>query len=47
MDENASFVEGNYENELVLVLDSAFNYYPKKLIQAKKHKINACKTNFL
>ena len=37
--ENTSFVEGNYENELVLVLDSAFNYYPKALlIQVKKHK---------
>ena len=33
--ENTSFIEGNYENELVIVLDSVFNKYPNTLIQAK------------
>ena len=50
--ENTSFIEGNYENELAIVLDSVFNEYPETLlIQAKKHKstrkthkINACIT---
>ena len=37
--ENTSFIEGNYENELVIVLDSVFDEYPQALlIQAKKHK---------
>ena len=37
--EDKSFVEGNYRNEVVIVLDSVFNYYPKTLlIQVKKHK---------
>ena len=52
--ENTSFIEGKYENELVIVLDSVFNEYPKTLlIQAKKHKctgkkhmINACISRF-
>ena len=48
--ENTSFIEGHYENEFVIVLDSVFNKYPKTLlIQAKKkhkctqkkHMINA------
>ena len=33
--ENTSFIEGNYENELVTVLDSVFNEYPNTLIQVK------------
>ena len=37
--ENTSFIEGNYENELVIVLDSVFDEYPQALlIQAKKRK---------
>ena len=37
--ENTSFLEGNYGNELVIVLHSVFNNYPKtSLIQVKKHK---------
>ena len=37
--ENTSFIEGNYENELVIVLDSVFDEYPQALlIHAKKHK---------
>ena len=37
--ENTSFIEDNYENELVIVLDSVFNEYPNTLlIKAKKHK---------
>ena len=36
--ENTSFIEDNYENELVIVVDSVFNEYSKTLIQAKKHK---------
>ena len=37
--ENTSFVEGNYRNELVIVLHSVYNDYPKRsLIQVKKHK---------
>ena len=37
--ENTSFVEGNYRNELVVVLDSVFNDYSKTLlIQVKTHK---------
>ena len=37
--EDTSFVEGNYRNELVIVLDSVFNCYTiTLLIQVKKHK---------
>ena len=37
--ENTSFVEGNYENKLLIVLDSVFNNYPQtSLVQVKKHK---------
>ena len=37
--ENTSFVEGNYRNELVIVLHSVFNYYSQtSLIQVKKRK---------
>ena len=43
--ENTSFIEGNYENELVIVLDSVFDEYPQALlIQAKKHKCTQKKT---
>ena len=36
---NTSFVEGNYENELVIVLHPVFNYYPQtSLIQVKTNK---------
>ena len=43
--ENTGFIEGNYENELVIVLDSAFEKYPQALlIQAKKHKCTHNKT---
>ena len=35
--ENTSFVEGNYRNQLIIVLDSVFNYHTKTLlIQVKK-----------
>ena len=37
--EDMSFVEGNYSNEVAIVLDSVFNDNPKTLlIQVKKHK---------
>ena len=36
--ENTSFVEGNYENEVVIFLDSVFNNYPQTLIQVKTKK---------
>ena len=36
--ENTSFVEGNYENEVVIFLDSVFNDYPQTLIQVKTKK---------
>ena len=37
--ENTIFVEGNYTNEVVIVLDSVFNNYAQtSLIQLKKHK---------
>ena len=43
---NTSFVEGNYENELVIVLHSVFNYYPQtSLIQIKTNKKTPIKTN--
>ena len=39
VDKNTSFVEGNYEDKSVIVLDSVINEHPKTLlIQAKKHK---------
>ena len=43
---NTSFVEGNYENELVIVLHSVLNYYPQtSLIQIKTNKKTPIKTN--
>ena len=36
--DNTSFVEGKYENEVVIVLDSVFNNYPQTLIQVKIKK---------
>ena len=46
VNKNTSFVEGNYENELVIVLNSVFNYYPQtSLIQVKTNKKNPIKTN--
>ena len=36
--ENTSFTEGNYRNEVVIVLDSDFNYYPKALLIHVKKK---------
>ena len=43
--ENTSFIEGHYENEFVIVLDSVFNKYPKTLLIQAKKNINAHKKN--
>ena len=38
VDKNTSFVEGNYRNEVVIVLDSAIdNYLKTSLVQVRKH----------
>ena len=36
--EHTSFTEGNYRNDVVIVLDSDFNYYPKALLIHVKKK---------
>ena len=39
--ENTSLTEGNYRNEVVIVLDSVLNYYSKALLIHVKKIINA------
>ena len=44
VNENTSFIEGNYRHEFVIVLHSVINNYPQtSLIQVKKQNKNAHK----
>ena len=43
---NTSFVEGNYSDEIVIVLHSVINNYLKTLIQAKKQKLKYVNKSF-